>query len=234
MGKKPEIEAGFDLEAMGITPNTAEHMDLLRDKSNRLRKEKREERIKQLAYFDAMTKDDRRRQRLPHTDAGLAENMGVSVSSIRKWRRDPMYEQTMKEERSKILAKIDPRAEVILDAAAQHKLANDDLLTYEKVKAGIAAGAMEGDARSIEVYLKHWGNTFVQQETTRVDVLADYTDEQLLLEIAELVQHDALTNAMAQVAERWQADIDKADLERRRKPRPGPGRPRKDEVDAEV
>ena len=192
--------------------HTKEHLDEMRNKSGQFRTAKRNERIKQLVTYDLTPKAERKELGIPHSDQGIADSIGVTVSTVKSWRLTDFYKKEYKQREQAKLEYIQPGIATIIDEGLRKELADDDLKTYQEVKGAIALKAAEGDAKATETYLKYWGKTFLDAEVTRVDALADYTDDELLAELVELVQIPALEAAIAKRLARAGGEVEDAEV----------------------
>lgn len=168
------------------------HLEEIRKKSQASFKERRAENLEQLVTIDMTPKELRRTRGLPMTDTAIAKVFDVTPATIANWRKLEDYQILRTKKEQKAQKQIDKRSEVVLQKTEKLDLANDDAATYQAVKAGIAADAEAGNLKAIEVYLRTWGRPFIDQEVTRVDALSDYSDEELVLDILEMVNPDLL------------------------------------------
>jgi hypothetical protein len=160
--------------------------------------EDKQARIRELAEWDQLDRQQRKALGLPLTDTEWAKVKGLNARRVGKYRTDPFYTKCVEDLRNITAKRIAPGGSASLaDVALSGIPGGDDLADYTAIKAQLAALARQGDARALEVWLKNWGKPFLDEEVSnRVADLASLTDEQLVVQVVELVNPRLLAGVL--------------------------------------
>lgn len=164
--------------------------------SNKGRSDDRTARLEALAAMHATPRANRAAAGMPLTDKAFAEHWGVVANRITKDKQSPEFKKLLAEAKERNARQLDPRGSAALTEAKIAEFANDDLSTYEALKGQLAAEAMAGEHKALELWLKTWGAPFVQEEVNRVDAVSNLDDRELVEEIIELVDTGLLVSIL--------------------------------------
>lgn len=139
-------------------------------------------RIRELAEWDQLDRQQRRALGLPLTDTEWAKVKGLNPRRVGKYRVDPFYERCVEELRSVTAKRISGGGSAVLaNVALSNVPGSDDVADYAAIKSQLAGLARQGDSRALEIWLKHWGKPFLDEEvSSRVSDLASFSDEALV------------------------------------------------------
>jgi hypothetical protein len=160
--------------------------------ANKSRHEDRLKRVKALAAMHAVPRNQRKAMGLPLTDKAFAQHWGVVPGRLTKDKRTDEYEKFLDEAIEQQAQQIDPRGTAALTESKLAELANTDLETYQMLKGALAQEAMAGEHKALELWLRLWGQPFIEEEVKRVDVVANLDDVTLAKEVISLVGADLI------------------------------------------
>jgi hypothetical protein len=177
-----------DLDA-GVTPSPAAAKKLVDEK--RLR-------IRELAEWDQLDRQQRRALGLPLTDTDWAKVKGLNPRRVGKYRTDEFYDKCVADLRDITAMRIAPGGSASLaNIALSGGPGTDDVSDYAAIKSQLATLARQGDPRALEIWLKNWGKPFLDEETAnRVADLASLTDEALVDQLVATVNPVLLANVL--------------------------------------
>lgn len=174
----------------------------------------------EFAYWMALPKRMRISLGLPLNEQDFAEYKGVAARTLRRWKTEEDFKLLLEKHKhdlagglknSAVSAVQRPRAEIpelkpatLVDDPVHDPLLSPDEQKYLQVKDTLIQMAMDGNQGAMDLYLKHYGKTFVEAE--RQD-FADYSavsDEQL---VRELCQWAGVERISAWLAEQAAADV---------------------------
>lgn len=158
----------------------------------------RRERIQELAEWDQLDRTQRRTLGVPVSDAEWAKVKGLNVRRVSKYRADPFYDQCVEKLRSITRKRIAPGGSATLaDLSLTGMPGVDDVSDYTAIKTQVASLARQGDQRALDMWLKHWGKPFLDEETSnRVADLAGMSDEEIVTGVVELVNPVLLADVL--------------------------------------
>lgn len=164
-------------------------------------------RIEELAEWDQLDRQQRRALGVPVSDTEWAKVKGLNVRRVAKYRNDPYYATCIERLRNITKKRIAPGGSASLAELAS--LGNnpgvDDLSDYTAIKAQVAALARQGEQKALDLWLKHWGRPFLEEETAnRVADLAGMSDEELVSSLVSMVSPLLLADVLAQAG--WRAE----------------------------
>jgi hypothetical protein len=160
--------------------------------------EVKQDRVRELAEWDQLDRQQRKALGLPLTDTEWAKVKGLNARRVGKYRTDPFYAKCVEDLRNITAKRIAPGGSASLaDVALSGVPGTDDLADYTAIKSQLAALARQGDARALETWLKNWGKPFLDEEVAnRVADLASMTDETLVTQLVSLVNPVLLGNVL--------------------------------------
>lgn len=167
--------------------------------------EQKEARIRKLAEWDQLDRTQKRQLGLATTDVEWAKVEGLNHRRVAKYRSDPYYAEYVAKLTSVAKKRIAPAGSASLaDFASSTASGVDDLSDYTAIKQQVAALAKQGDQKSLDLWLKHWGKPFLDEETSnRVADLASMTDVTLVEQLISLINVDLLQQTLVDAG--WQS-----------------------------
>lgn len=164
--------------------------------ANAARAAEKRSRIDALAEWDQLDRVQRRALGLPATDSEWARVNNVHVRRVSKYRDDPYYKTAV--------AKLDDIAKKRIASAGSAVMPSiagtpgvDDSADYSAIKSQVASLARQGDQRALDMWLKHWGKPFLDEETAnRVADLASMSDEELIVSLVDMVNPLLLSDVL--------------------------------------
>jgi hypothetical protein len=174
------------------------------------------------AYWYALPKRMRASLNLPATENDFAEYKGVTARTLRRWKSEPDFMPLVEQHRHDLTGGVknsaisavqaprprtDPRTQV--KALAPVKLSDDpvydpmltpDEQKYLQVKDTLIQMAMDGNQGAMDLYLKHYGKTFVEAERQEFADYSGLSDEQLVSELCEMAGVEAVSGWLAERA----------------------------------
>ena len=174
----------------------------------------------QYAEWLLTTKRDRELHGLPTSDQAFADLKGVTARTLRRWRsldefneyldglraeagRAPSpaaLKQRRKPRDVRRLEPAEPPSEPLIPDPSEDP-EFDDMLSpdeqqYAIVKAEIARQAAGGDAKAVDIYLKHWGEEHLRRERQENERLAGMSDVQLVREVVQLLGTETVASVL--------------------------------------
>lgn len=155
--------------------------------ANAARAAEKRSRIDALAEWDQLDRVQRRALGLPGTDTEWARVNNLHVRRVAKYREDPYYKTAVSKLDDIARKRIASSGSAVLPSIAGAP-GVDDAADYTAIKAQVAGLARQGDQRALDMWLKHWGRPFLDEETAnRVADLASMSDEDLVESLVEVV-----------------------------------------------
>jgi hypothetical protein len=157
------------------------------------------DRIEELAEWDHLDRAQRRALGVPVSDAEWAKVKGLNVRRVAKYRNDPYYAVCVEKLRNITKKRIAPGGSASLaDIASLGGMPGvDDLADYTAIKGQVAALARQGEQKALDLWLKHWGRPFLDEETAnRVADLASMADEELVRTLVSMVNSALLAEVL--------------------------------------
>lgn len=178
----------------------------------------REEYLEWLLLDDAT----RRAHGLPRSDREWAAHKGKADRTLRRWKDREDFQERLRQRREQIARGAanstvapspegrpytDPRSvrrfeapepvqrerDRIVSEAASEGVTDPEERDYLAVKSSLRDKAMDGDPRALELYMKHWGQSFAGAERDRAESrFPDLSDDELVGELLSLVGVDAV------------------------------------------
>jgi hypothetical protein len=151
------------------------------------------------AYWLALPKRMRLSLGLPSIEKDFAEYKGVAPRTLRRWKSEPDFERIVEQHKhdlaggvknSAIAAIQRPTREIpqLKPAKMSDDPVHDPMLTpdeqkYLQVKDTLIQMAMDGNQGAMDLYLKHYGKSFVESERQEFADYAGYSDDDLVREL---------------------------------------------------
>jgi len=138
----------------------------------------------EFAYWTATPKRLRVSLNLPKTELEFGQAKEVDPRTLRRWKADEEFQALVKEYRKQIVD-VQPESTVTKRVVASDDPVMDPDLTvdeqhYLAVKDTLIKMAQDGNQGAIDLYLKHYGKSFVEAEQQGFVDYSDMSDEQLL------------------------------------------------------
>lgn len=176
-------------------------------------------------YLEWLLLDQRTRRvhGLPQSHAEFAEVKGTTDRTLRRWRNeDEGFQQRLEQRRVEVAQRgpngavvpsprsypqTDPRAAGRFEPPEPVSAGDDpavvgvedpDERIYRVVKDEISRGAREGDDKLFALYMKWWGNEFVEREReARESAFLDLSDDELVGQVLDLVGEERVRGWLA-------------------------------------
>lgn len=160
---------------------------------------------------------------LPKTLGEFAEFKGIGERTVRRWKSLPEFEELVDFEKERIAressknsavsvnigmpqAPSDPRMVRRMtdqkepvgwdDDRALVEDVSEGELQYRQVRERLVNMAMEGSTQAADLFMKHWGKSFVEAEQQDVGY-TDLSDQDLVEEVVKLVGSDRFSKLLA-------------------------------------
>ena len=168
---------------------------------------------REYAYWLATPRRLRVSLGLPTSDTAFAEMKDVDPRTLRRWKKDEKFAElveSFKVEMSNAspnstINKVGIAAPVA--SAPQPVVPSDDPVVtvgltddeqkYLQVKDTLVRMAMDGNQGAMDLYLKHYGKSFVEAEQSEFADYRDKSDDQLVWELCEWAGVDAVSDWLA-------------------------------------
>jgi hypothetical protein len=147
-------------------------------------------RIRELAEWDQLDRTQRRQLGLPVSDTEWAKVKGLNARRVAKYRAEPFYDKCVADLRNITKKRLAPGgAASLADLPFSAGSAGiDDVSDYAAIKTQVASMARQGEQRALDLWLKHWGKPFLDEEIAgRVTDLASLSDEEVVVQVVEVV-----------------------------------------------
>lgn len=165
---------------------------------------------------------------LPRTLNEFAEFKGIGERTVRRWKTIPEFQEIVDFEKERIAressknssvsvnigmpqAPSDPRMVKRLtdenepvgwkDDPALEEGVSEGELQYRQVRERLVHMAMEGSTQAADLFMKHWGKSFVEAEQQDVGY-ADLSDVELVEEVVKLVGSERFSQIIAEIVVR--------------------------------
>lgn len=141
---------------------------------------------------------------LPPSDRGAigskaewARAKGVTDRTLRRWEQDERFKERMSELGSKVAEeRVAKAARVVEDADTD--VAPDEA-DYRLVKSQLVEGAKQGNQKSMDLYFRTYGKSFVEEEAaSRVSDFANMDLDDLVTEALVALGEDQVAEALRQ------------------------------------
>lgn len=160
---------------------------------------------------------------LPKTLNEFAEFKGIGERTVRRWKTIPEFQEIVDFEKERIAKESSKNSSVSVNigmpqAPSDPRMVrrmtdqkdpvdwSDDLafdeelsegeLQYRQVRQRLVHMAMEGSTQAADLFMKHWGKTFVEAEQQDVGY-QEFTDGQLIEELVRLVGSERFSDVLA-------------------------------------
>ena len=169
----------------------------------------------EFAYWYALPKRMRTSLGLPATEKDFAEYKGVAARTLRRWKTEEDFEKLVAQHKhdltkgvknSAIAAVQRPReVEELRPATLADDPVHDPMLSpdeqkYLQVKDTLIQMAMDGNQGAMDLYLKHYGKTFVEAERQEFADYSGFSDDQLVRELCEWAGVERISAWLAEQA----------------------------------
>jgi hypothetical protein len=142
---------------------------------------------------------------LPTTKKAFAALKGVSQRTLTRWEGDEDFKEILRQRRNErvndIVEAIGPPRPVTHATALKKyevpevKLSEED--KYLKVKDTLVDMATQGSQGAIDMYMKHYGKSFVEAEQASGLLFSNMSDDELLQEVFKLLGVEKVSSALA-------------------------------------
>jgi hypothetical protein len=148
----------------------------------------------EFAYWLAVPKRLKMSLGLPQTEKEFAEAKGLHPRTIRRWKDEPEFRK-MVEEKKRVLVNAGENSTIkrgelpvtMADDPALEPGLSPDEQRYLQVKDTLVRMAMDGNQGAMDLYLKHYGKSFVEAERQDYRDYADFSDSRLSDEVLRWV-----------------------------------------------
>lgn len=179
----------------------------------------------EFAYWLATPKRLRVSLGLPQTEKQFAEMKGVHPRTVRRWKENPEFMELVDQQR-RIIADESPNSTITKvgearpakDPRTKARLASPDPVTelddpalepgltsdeqrYLQVKDTLVRMAMDGNQGAMDLYLKHYGKSFVEAERQDYKDYEGYSDDRLADEVLDWVGVERVSRWLAERAD---------------------------------
>jgi hypothetical protein len=160
---------------------------------------------KEFAYWLALPKRLKVSLGLPKTEKEFAEAKGVHPRTIRRWKEEPKFQEMVEAQKAIVLSEAEDST--IKRGGAPVRVSDDPVLEpgltsdeqrYLQVKDTLVRMAMDGNQGAMDLYLKHYGKSFVDAERQEYKDYVDFSDDRLANEVLDWVGVERVS--------RWLAD----------------------------
>lgn len=170
----------------------------------------------EFAYWMALPKRMRISLALPSTEKDFAEFKGVSARTLRRWKEEADFQKLVEQHKhdltggvknSAVAAINRPTREIkelapatISDDPVHDPMLSPDEQKYLQVKDTLIQMAMDGNQGAIDLYLKHYGKSFVEAERQEFADYSDVSDDDLVHELCEWAGVERISAWLAEKA----------------------------------
>jgi hypothetical protein len=170
----------------------------------------------EFAYWYALPKRMRTSLGLPVTEKDFAEYKGVAARTLRRWKSEEDFQKIVEQHKhdltggvknSAVAAIQRPTREVekltpvqMSDDPVFDPILSPDEQKYLQVKDTLVHMAMDGNQGAMDLYLKHYGKSFVESERQEFADYSGMSDEQLVYELCQLAGVERISIWLAEQA----------------------------------
>jgi len=156
----------------------------------------------EFAYWLALPKRMRLSLALPATEKDFAEYKSVSARTLRRWKGEEDFQRMVDKHKHDLSGGVKNSAvsaihrpakdpETLAPVTMSDDPVHDPLLSadeqkYLQVKDTLIQMAMDGNQGAMDLYLKHYGKSFVEAERQEFADYSHYDDDRLVDELCEL------------------------------------------------
>lgn len=164
----------------------------------------REQTKDEFAYWLATTKRLRVSLGLPKTELEFAEAKEVDPRTLRRWKAQDDFQSKVSEYKRQISAAqpdstVQKRVTEADDPASDPEIPIDER-HYLQVKDTLIKMAQDGNQGAIDLYLKHYGKSFVDAEQQGFEDYSDMEDDRLVAETLEFIGVERVAAWLADAA----------------------------------
>ena len=168
---------------------------------------------REYAYWLATPKRLRVSLGLPTSDKAFAEMKAVDPRTLRRWKTEEKFLELVESFKVEMansspnstINKVGlatpvasaPDPVVLSDDPAIVAGLTDDEQKYLQVKDTLVRMAMDGNQGAMDLYLKHYGKSFVEAEQSEFSDYRDKSEEQLVRELCEWAGVEAISDWLA-------------------------------------
>ena len=167
----------------------------------------------EFAYWLALPRRTRSSLGLPLTEKEFAEYKDVTPRTLRRWKDEEDFQRMLEKNKHDLaggmknaaVAAVQRPAKVpeLVKATPADDPAYDPMLSpdeqkYLQVKDTLITMAMDGNQGAMDLYLKHYGKSFVEAERQEFADYSDLSDEQLVRELCEMAGVEAVSGWLAE------------------------------------
>jgi hypothetical protein len=165
----------------------------------------REQTRDEFAYWSATPKRLRVSLDLPKTELEFGQVKEVDPRTLRRWKNDDSFKKLVAEYRKQIVD-AQPESTVTKRVVASDDPAMDPELSvderhYLAVKDTLIRMAQDGNQGAVDLYLKHYGKSFVEAEQQGFVDYADLDDADLIQETLRFIGVERVSSWLASQAE---------------------------------
>ncbi len=161
----------------------------------------------EFAYWLATPKRLRVSLGLPQTEKGFAETKGVHPRTVRRWKEDDDFLELVAQQKQIIVGeakdstvKRGEQPVTVSDDPALEPGLTPDEQKYLQVKDTLVRMAMDGNQGAMDLYLKHYGKSFVEAERQDFRDYEDFSDDRLADEVLGWVGVERVSRWLASQA----------------------------------
>lgn len=175
----------------------------------------------EFAYWLATPRRLRVSLNLPNSEKAFSEMKGVNVRTLRRWKEQDDFNKLVSQRKMEIanaspnstISRVgpprpaeDPRTVSRLTPPDPVRESDDPSLVpgltqdeqrYLQVKDTLVQMAMDGNQGAIDLYLKHYGKSFVEAEQSKFDDYAQLSDQGLVDEFCQWAGIEAVADWLA-------------------------------------
>lgn len=142
---------------------------------------------------------------LPTTKKAFAELKGVSQRTLSRWEGQEDFQEILRQRKSErvndIVEAIGPPRPATHGTSLKKYDIPEVVLSeedkYLKVKDTLVEMATQGNQGAIDMYMKHYGKSFIEAENASGTLFANMSDDELLQEVFKLLGVEKVSAALA-------------------------------------
>jgi len=170
----------------------------------------------EFAYWYALPKRMRTSLGLPTTEKDFAEYKGVAARTLRRWKSEEDFQKIVEQHKHDLTGGVKNSAVAAIQRPtrdvpelAPAKMSDDpvfdpilspDEQKYLQVKDTLIQMAMDGNQGAMDLYLKHYGKSFVEAERQEFADYSAMSDEELVYELCQLAGVERISMWLAEQA----------------------------------
>lgn len=174
-------------------------------------------------YLEWLLLDQRTRlvHSLPRTDAEFASLKGTTTRTLRRWKSEEDFQELLEQRRHARASELDPESSVAAaypqtdarakrryerrgpasakdDPARQHAEPGTPEYEYHEIRTALAARARDGDTQAAQVWMKTFGEPFIEAERSEASsIFADMDDDELVDEALDMIGAERVAEWLA-------------------------------------